>query len=70
MPFTKCMACRIDCDPAALEALQDIAGYLMERSPSGARNVLLDIRASIDLLADWPRLGRALESVPFRQVIS
>lgn len=57
-------------DPSALRAMQEIAEYIHERSPSGARNVVADIKASADLLGHSPMMGRALESLPFRQIIT
>lgn len=43
--------------PRALRDLVAIEAYLQERSPSGARNVLAAIKATIDDVAEYPRVG-------------
>ena len=45
--------------PRAEADLADIATYLLERSPSGARAVRASIERTIAALAIYPRLGRA-----------
>jgi len=55
--------------PAALQDLYEIEHYLMERSPSGARNVLADIKCVFDLLA-FSTLGVKIEGTTFRHQIT
>lgn len=51
------MAYEIVFAPRALRDLEAIETYLIERSPTGARNVLAAIKRAIDGLQDFPRLG-------------
>ena len=64
------MAFRVIFDRSAIEDLHDIFDYLVERSPKGAENVLRDIRTSIDLVAAWPRLGKASRNRSSRLLIT
>jgi plasmid stabilization system protein ParE len=54
--------------PRALRDLEDIAAYLRQRSPSGARNVLLAIKASIDALSAFPEIGRVVDDEQHRRL--
>jgi plasmid stabilization system protein ParE len=42
----------------AVADLRGIADFIRERNPSAAMSVEAAIRSTIDLLADFPRLGR------------
>jgi plasmid stabilization system protein ParE len=42
----------------ALADLHDIGAYIRERNPSAAVTVETAIRSAIDLLVDFPKLGR------------
>lgn len=44
--------------PRALRDLETIAEYLAERSRSGAANVMIAIKASIDALVAFPEINR------------
>jgi toxin ParE1/3/4 len=50
--------------PRALGDLAAISGYLIERSPAGARAVAQAIRTTISLLEQFPSSGRALRQRP------
>jgi plasmid stabilization system protein ParE len=50
----------------ALLDLVNIADYISERNPSAAIKVETAIRSSIDLLADFPMLGRNLPELHAR----
>lgn len=54
--------------PRALRDLEGIATYLVERNPSAAHNVLTAIRSSIDVLAVFPKIGRAIDDMGRRRV--
>jgi plasmid stabilization system protein ParE len=54
--------------PRALRDLEDIAGYLVERNPRGAFNVLAAIKSSIDTLSTLPRVGRSVDGAGRRRV--
>lgn len=47
--------------PNALGQLDDVLSYIEERSPQGAQRVKGRIRATIDLLAAHPSIGRATD---------
>ena len=53
--------------PRALRDLKGIAAYLMEHSPSGARNVLAAVKSSIDALAIFPEIGPAIDDAGHRR---
>jgi addiction module RelE/StbE family toxin len=55
--------------PRALRDLQGIAAYLVDRSPSGARNVLSAIEASIDSLMHFPQIGHLVDSAGHRRLV-
>jgi plasmid stabilization system protein ParE len=55
--------------PRAVGDLIEIGDYLSERSPAGARSVEAKIRATVQLLADFPDSGRSLEQRPQVRVI-
>ena len=57
------MAYRIIYRPHAANSLDRIERYLSARSPNGARNVLLEIRRTIALLAEYPNAGRSIEGM-------
>lgn len=66
------MAYEIVFAPRALRDLEAIEAYLIERSPTGARNVLSAIKRAIDDLQDFPRLGTPIDEggryrLPIRQ---
>jgi len=50
----------------ALADLQLIARYLGQRSPAGARNVMLAIHAAIQEVADQPRAARTTSDAAVR----
>ena len=50
----------------AEESLSNIERYLEERSASGAKNVLADIKNSIDTLAEYPFIGVTTQRFNFR----
>jgi plasmid stabilization system protein ParE len=55
---------RVIYSPRALSDLVDIARYLMDRSPAGARAVELRIRRAVTLIAEFPGAGRTLDQRP------
>jgi len=64
------MSYRVAYSRDALADLENIEAYISERSPSGALNVLGDIGETIDLIAFWPKIGRATEVGDLRFQIS
>jgi toxin ParE1/3/4 len=54
--------------PRALRDLESIAGYLTERNPAAALNVLGAIKASIDALTFFPKIGRLADSAGHRRL--
>jgi plasmid stabilization system protein ParE len=54
--------------PRALRDLEGIAACIIERSPSGAPNVLAAIKSSIDALAAFPEIGRIVDSAEHRRL--
>jgi toxin ParE1/3/4 len=54
--------------PRALRDLQGIAGYLEDRSSSGAKAVLAAIQASIDSLSHFPEIGRLIDNAGHRRL--
>ena len=60
------MAYKIVYGHRAVESLANIESYLRERSVSGAKNVLADIKSSIELLAEFPYLGVAIKDLSLR----
>jgi len=54
--------------PRALRDLQSIGAYLVERSPSGAVNVLRAIKATIETLGYFPEIGRPVDDAGHRRV--
>ena len=52
------MGLTIRLTPRASADLEDLRVYLVPRSRQGAETVRRDIEKTIDLLADYPRLGR------------
>jgi len=54
--------------PRALRDLEVISAYLLERSPSGAANVLGAIKSTIDTLSYFPQIGRLLDDAGHRRV--
>jgi plasmid stabilization system protein ParE len=54
--------------PRALRDLDGIADFLVQRSPSGAKNVLSAIRASIDALTAFPEMAPALDEAGHRRL--
>jgi plasmid stabilization system protein ParE len=58
---------------AAYRDLEELLDYIRVRSPSGARRVGLATAGKIDLLAQFPELGRLLErreGVDYRQTVA
>jgi len=55
------MAFQVVIDRLAANDLQNIFDYIAERNPQGATNVLADITKTIDLLSDYPNLGRKVK---------
>lgn len=60
------MAYDVSYSTLALNSLTQIESYLNERSPSGAKNVLTEIKSTIDLLTIYPLLGVKIEGLSFR----
>jgi addiction module RelE/StbE family toxin len=54
--------------PRALRDLESIAAYLIERSPTGARATLAAIKASVDVLAAFPEVGRSVDDAGHRRL--
>jgi toxin ParE1/3/4 len=54
--------------PRALRDLEDIAGYLTERSPPGALNVLTTIKSSIEALASFPEISPIVDKAGHRRL--
>jgi toxin ParE1/3/4 len=54
--------------PRALRDLQGIGAYLLERSPSGAGNVLAAIRSCINTLSYFPEIGRVVDDAGHRRI--
>jgi plasmid stabilization system protein ParE len=55
------MAYEIVYSPRAMRDLEAIEAYLIERSPSGARNVMAAIKHAIEGLTDFPRIGSPID---------
>jgi toxin ParE1/3/4 len=55
---------RVRYSPRALRDLSDIAGYILLRSPPGARAVEARIKATIALIAEYPGCGRVVVQRP------
>jgi toxin ParE1/3/4 len=55
--------------PRAVDDLAAIADYIAERNPSAALTVEAKIRATIQLLSEHPKVGRALEQCPTVRVM-
>lgn len=55
--------------PRAIGDLAEIADYLTVRSPQGALSVEDGIRKTIDVIAAFPRAGRALAQRPHVRVM-
>jgi toxin ParE1/3/4 len=55
--------------PRATDDLISIADYLSERSPSGARNVEVALRKTIELLSEFSGGGRMLTQRPSVRVM-
>lgn len=60
---------RVQYSRRAVADLTAIADYLIERSPPGARAVEAAIRATVSLVADFPRCGRVVAQRPSVRVI-
>src|SRR5436309_16037293 len=54
--------------PRAQRDLEEIAEYLLQRSPSGAANVLAAIRASVETLEAFPEIGRIVDDTGHRRL--
>ncbi len=54
--------------PRAFRDLESIAAYLIERSPSGAANVLAAIKSTIDTLSFFPQIGRVVDDAGHRRL--
>ena len=54
--------------PRALRDLQGIAAYLVQRSPSGAENVLSAIKSSIDALTVFPEMAPVVDDRHHRRL--
>jgi len=54
--------------PRALRDLERIATYLVQRSPSGAENVLAAIKSSIDTLAVFPEMAPGVDNTGHRRL--
>jgi len=54
--------------PRALRDLEGISAYLVERSPSGTRNVLAAIKSTIDALATFPEIGPVVGREQHRRI--
>jgi toxin ParE1/3/4 len=50
---------RVRYSPGALRDLENIYDYIAERNPQAASRVLARIRAAINLLSEFPRIGHA-----------
>lgn len=59
---------RVRYTPQALTDIQGIAGYVCRRNPSAAANVESAIRSLIELLADFPRIGRPRPELDARSI--
>ena len=55
--------------PRALRDLEDIGTYLLQRSPSGAENVLSAIKSSIEALTAFPEMAPAVDEPGHRAAI-
>jgi plasmid stabilization system protein ParE len=60
------MGLSIRFDRRAIDDLQEVRDYLLQRSPSGAERVRLHIAETIDRLADFPMLGRSTDEPKVR----
>jgi toxin ParE1/3/4 len=54
--------------PRAQRDLEAIAEYLVQRSPSGAKNVLAAIKSSAEILEAFPEIGRVVDDAGRRRV--
>ncbi len=52
----------------AIADLSDIGDYLVQHNPSAAMRVELAIRSTIDLLSDYPKLGRDRPELQSRSI--
>jgi addiction module RelE/StbE family toxin len=52
--------------PLSLRQLHEIQAYIAYDSPNAAARVVTRIRQSIEILADFPKLGRVWEDGPTR----
>jgi toxin ParE1/3/4 len=59
---------RLGYAPRVLRDLEHIATYLMQRSPSGAENVLTAIKSSIDALAAFPEMTPVVDGIGHRRL--
>ena len=54
--------------PRALRDLEGIATYLIQRSPSGAENVLSAIKSSIETLTAFPEIAPSVDLAGHRRL--
>lgn len=54
--------------PRALRDLRVIAAYLETRSKTGQRRVLAAIKSSIDVLDQFPQIGRLVDDIGHRRM--
>jgi len=54
--------------PRALRDLEGIGAYLLQRSPTGAGNVLAAIRSSINTLGYFPEIGPLVDDAGHRRM--
>ena len=60
------MAYKLAYSNRALETLTNIENYLMERSVSGARNVLNEIKHTAEILTNFPLIGTEISQREIR----
>ena len=54
--------------PRAIRDLRHIGAYLSQYSPSGARRPLGEIKATLEILAEIPRIGRLIDAAGHRRI--
>jgi toxin ParE1/3/4 len=54
----------------AIRQMSDILDYIEAHSPQGAESVKRRLKAAIDLLADYPEIGRATNKGDLRRLVA
>ena len=54
--------------PRAIRDLRHIGAYLLKYNTSGARRTLGEIKATLEILAEFPRIGRLIDAAGRRRI--